>query len=199
MTLSLPALPWEESALAPHISARTVNIHYGKHHAGYLKNLNSLLKESGQGDESLEDIIRSAAGDPERSGLFNNAAQVWNHTFYWQCLKPGGGGTPPETLSRLIERDLGGHEAFIAALTKAALGRFGSGWVWLVLDGAALRIIDTANADNPLALGMTPLLVIDLWEHAYYLDYQNRRKDYIEAIIGNLIDWDAVAERLASG
>ena len=199
MTLSLPALPWEESALAPYISARTVNIHYGKHHAGYLKNLNSLLKESGQEEKSLEDIIRSAAGDPERSGLFNNAAQVWNHTFYWQCLKPGGGGMPPEPLAKLIERDLGGHEAFIAALTKAALGRFGSGWVWLVLDGAALRIIDTANADNPLALGMTPLLVIDLWEHAYYLDYQNRRKDYIEAVIGNLIDWDAVADRLKTG
>lgn len=199
MTLSLPALPWEESALAPCISARTVNIHYGKHHAGYLKNLNSLLKESGQEDKSLEDIIRSTAGDPESSGLFNNAAQVWNHTFYWQCLKPGGGGMPPDSVAKLIERDLGGYEAFIAALTKAGLGRFGSGWVWLVLDGAVLRIIDTANADNPLALGMTPLLVVDLWEHAYYLDYQNRRKDYIEAVISDLIDWGAVADRLKTG
>jgi Fe-Mn family superoxide dismutase len=195
----LPPLPYGDAALEPVISARTLGFHYGKHHQGYVNNLNKLVAGTEMAEMSLEKIILGTAGAPEKAGLFNNAAQVWNHTFYWAGMKPNGGGKPGGTLAEKIDADFGGFDLLRKELAAAAGGQFGSGWAWLVLDGGKLKVVKTGNADNPLTRGMKPLLAIDVWEHAYYLDYQNRRGDYVNAVIDKLINWDFAAENLARG
>ena len=191
MTFKLPPLPYEMDALEPYISKKTLEFHYGKHHQAYVNNLNNLLSGSGFENAGLEDIIENAEG-----GLFNNAAQVWNHTFYWNCLKPNGGGVPSGILADAINEDFGSFEEFKALFSKAAATLFGSGWAWLVVNTEGhLEIIQTSNAGNPLQNDMSPLLTCDVWEHAYYLDKQNRRPDYI-ADFWNLVDWDGVAGRM---
>jgi Fe-Mn family superoxide dismutase len=195
----LPPLPYGDSALEPVISARTIGFHYGKHHKAYVDNLNKLIAGTDLADMSLEQIIQASAGVPEKAGVFNNAAQVWNHTFYWSSMKPSGGGNPGGALAAKIDADLGGYDAMRKELASAALGQFGSGWAWLVVDGGKLKVVKTGNAENPMTRGMKPLLTIDVWEHAYYLDYQNRRGDYINAVLDKLVNWDFAAENLAKG
>ncbi len=192
----LKPLPYEEAALEPIVSRETVNLHYGKHHKGYLDRLNSLVGGTELADQPLEEIVMRTADDPVRTKIFNNAAQVWNHDFFWQSLKPGGGGTPPHELRRRIDASFGSTADMERRLGEAAISVFGSGWAWLVDDGDKLRLIETSNADNPLVLGMTPLLIIDVWEHAYYLDYRNRREDYVHALITELINYDFAAANL---
>lgn len=197
MAFELPPLPYDKSALEPHISARTLEFHHGKHHLTYVNNLNGLIKDTDLADKSLEEIILAAAKDlPAKQGLFNNAAQVWNHTFFWNCMKKNGGGKPSGKILAKIESDLGGFDKFIEDFRSAATTQFGSGWAWLVLDGGKLKITKTGNADLPLAHGQTALLTVDVWEHAYYLDYQNRRIDFVQAFIDNLIDWEFVEKNL---
>lgn len=198
MTIKLPDLPYAHGALAPHVSERTLEFHHGKHHATYVKTLNELVDGTDLAGRSLEDIVRASAGRDDRKKIFNNAAQVWNHDFYWRCMSPGGGGTPSGDLATRIDKDLGGFDAFAKSFKEAAVTQFGSGWAWLVHDGDKLRVTQTANADLPLAHGQVALLTIDVWEHAYYLDYQNRRADYVETFIDKLIDWDFVAQNMVS-
>ena len=186
----LPPLPYAENALEPVITAKTLSFHYGKHHKGYVDNLNKLIADTNYADLSLEQIIAKAAGKPKKAAIFNNAAQIWNHTFYWQSLTPNGGGEPPAALKQRIEAAFDSVDACKKELASAAVSQFGSGWVWLVLKGGKLKVVKTANAQVPLTLGMKPLLVIDVWEHAYYLDYQNRRADYVNAGLDNLINWE---------
>lgn len=193
----LPPLPYGDAALEPVISARTIGFHYGKHHQGYLNNLNKLVAGTEMAEMSLEKIILATAGSPEKAGLFNNAAQVWNHTFYWDSMKPNCGGKPSGALAEKIDADFGGYDAMRKELAAAAGGQFGSGWAWLVVDGGKLKVVKSGNAENPLSRGMKPLLTIDVWEHAYYLDYQNRRGDYVNAVLDKLINWDFAAENLA--
>jgi len=192
----LPPLPYADNALGPVISANTVGFHYGKHHKGYVDNLNKLIAETEFADMALEKIIAGTAGKAEKAAIFNNAAQVWNHTFYWSSLKPKGGGEPPAELKKKIEASFGTVDACRKEWSAAAMAQFGSGWAWLVLDGDNLKVVRTANADLPLTKGIKPLLTIDVWEHAYYLDYQNRRADYVNAVIDKLINWSFAAENL---
>jgi superoxide dismutase, Fe-Mn family len=194
----LPALPYADYALEPVISANTVRLHHLKHQQGYVDNLNRLVVDTPFADLSLEQIIRSTAGEPEHAELFENAAQAWNHALYWNSLAPGGGGVPPRALRVRIDSAFGGIEVLKEQLRTAATKRFGSGWAWLVLDGTKLRVVTTANADNPLTARMKPLLTIDVWEHAYYLDFQNRRADHVNAVIDKLINWEFAAENLES-
>jgi Fe-Mn family superoxide dismutase len=194
--ITLPELPYAKDALAPVISANTLEFHYGKHHKAYVDNLGKLIAGTDLADAALEDIIRKSAGDPAKAGIFNNAAQVWNHTFYWKSLKGGGGGAPTGAVAAKIISAWGNYEKFAEELKNAGVTQFGSGWAWLVLDGGQLKITKTANADTPIAHGQKPLLTIDVWEHAYYLDYQNRRPDYLAAVIGKLINWDSVNANL---
>ena len=198
MAFKLPALPYAQDALEPHISANTLSFHYGKHHNTYVVNLNNLTKDTPLADKSLEDVVKAVAGDASKAGVFNNAAQVWNHTFYWNSMKPGGGGTPSGALAAKIEEAFGSFDKFKDEFKAAAVGQFGSGWAWLVLDGGALKIVKTGNADTPIAHGQTPLITCDVWEHAYYLDFQNRRPDYVQAFLDNLVDWDFAAANLAA-
>lgn len=193
----LPPLPYAENALEPVISARTIGFHYGKHHQGYVNNLNKLVTGTPLADQPLEAVVKATA-NPDQTVIFNNAAQVWNHTFYWNSLKPKGGGKPTGALAEMIDKSFGGFEQFKAEFAKAATGQFGSGWVWLVKDGDKLAVVKTGNADNPLVHGQKPLLTVDVWEHAYYLDYQNRRADYVTAVLDGLINWDFAAQNLAS-
>jgi Fe-Mn family superoxide dismutase len=186
----LPPLPYAENALAPVVTAETMRFHYGKHHKGYVDNLNKLISGTDYSELSLEEIISGTAGRPERTAIFNNAAQTWNHTFYWHSLSPKGGGEPPAALKQRIEASFGSVDACKKELASAAVSQFGSGWVWLVLEGGGLKVVKTANADVPLTKGMKPLLTIDVWEHAYYLDYQNRRVDYVNAVLDKLINWE---------
>ncbi|MEL6323666.1 MAG: superoxide dismutase [Pseudomonadota bacterium] len=198
MAFDLPALPYGRSDLAPHISEETLNFHYGKHHNAYVTNLNKLIDGTDHADAPLEDIINAAAGDASKAGLFNNAAQVWNHTFYWHSMKPGGGGKPTGKIAELIERDFGSYEAFADAFKVAGGGQFGSGWAWLVVKDGKLEIRKTPNAETPLTeAGVTPLLTMDVWEHAYYLDYQNARPKYMETFLGELVNWDFANQNLA--
>ena len=191
MTFELPPLPYEMDALEPFISNKTLEFHYGKHHQAYVNNLNNLVAGSAFENAGLEEIIENAEG-----GIFNNAAQVWNHTFYWNCLKPNGGGVPSGVLADAINEDFGSFEEFKVLFSKAAATLFGSGWAWLVVNTEGhLEIVQTSNAGNPLQNDMNPLLTCDVWEHAYYLDKQNRRPDYI-ADFWNLVDWDGVAGRM---
>lgn len=192
MAIELPPLPYDKNALEPHISAETLEYHYGKHHQTYVNNLNGMIDGTEYADMELEDIIRKSSG-----GMFNNAAQVWNHTFYWNCLSPDGGGQPDGKLAEAIQRDFGDFDSFRDEFTKASVGRFGSGWGWLVQkpDGK-LEITSTPNAETPVTTDDTPLLTCDVWEHAYYIDYRNARPKYVEAF-WNLVNWDFVAKNMA--
>jgi len=197
MAISLPELPFAKDALAPVISANTLDFHYGKHHKAYVDNLNKLIAGTDLEKKSLEEIIKIAAPESAKEGIFNNAAQVWNHSFYWQCLKKAG-GAPTGAIAAKINSVWGNYDKFVEELKNAGVTQFGSGWAWLILDGNQLKITKTANADTPVAHGQKPLLTIDVWEHAYYLDYQNRRPDYLSAVIQNLINWDFVNANLVS-
>jgi len=192
----LPALHYAENALEPVISAKTIGFHYGKHHKGYVDNLNKLIAGTEFANLPLEKIITLTAGKSDKTAIINNAAQTWNHTFYWRSLAPKGGGEPPAALKQKIEVSFGALDACKKELATAAMAQFGSGWVWLVLDGGKLKVVKTGNADVPMTTGMKPLLTIDVWEHAYYLDYQNRRADYVNAVLDKLINWDFAAENL---
>ena len=198
MAHQLPELPYGLDALEPHISRSTLEFHHGKHHAAYVTNLNKLIEGGELEGKSLEDVILAVAGDASKAGVFNNASQVWNHSFYWQCMKPGGGGAPTGALAEKIAADFGSFEAFVEQFKTAGATQFGSGWAWLVLDGDTLKVTKTPNADLPLAHGQKALLTMDVWEHAYYLDYQNRRPDYISTYLGSLVNWDFVAANLAA-
>ncbi len=194
----LAPLPYAESALEPVISRKTMSLHYGKHHKGYVDRLNSLVGGTELVDEPLEEVVMRSADDPARSKIFDNAAQAWNHDFFWKCLKPGG-SKPSKSLCRLIDAHFGSTADMERRLGEAAIGVFGSGWAWLAQDGDKLRIIETSNADNPLVLGMKPLLTIDVWEHAYYVDYQNRREDFVHSLITKLLNYDFAEQNLDSG
>jgi Fe-Mn family superoxide dismutase len=196
MALELPPLPYARTALAPHISERTLEFHHGKHHAAYVTNGNNLIKDTPLADKPIEEIILATAGDASKVGIFNNAAQVWNHTFFWNCMRPGGGGAPSGEVARRIDQAFGSYDKFAEAFKQAAVTQFGSGWAWLVQDGDELKIVKTANADLPLAHGQKALLTVDVWEHAYYLDYQNRRPDFVQSFLDNLVNWDFVQQNL---
>ena len=197
MPFELPPLPYPDTALEPYYSARTFSFHHGKHHKAYVDNLNKLLPGSPFEDQTLEKIIRATASDVGKAGFFNNAAQVWNHTFFWHCMAPNGGGRPTGFIAERIEAAFGSYEKFAEQFKAAAVGRFGSGWGWLVLDGGELKIMSTPNAETPLAQGKVALLTVDVWEHAYYLDYQNRRPDFVQTFLDHLVNWDFVAQHLS--
>jgi Fe-Mn family superoxide dismutase len=196
MTITLPKLSFEKNALAPHISEKTLEFHYGKHHNAYVENTNKLITGTDLSGESLENIIKKTAKDASKAGIFNNAAQVWNHSFYWQCIKPKGGGRPTGEAAKRIDKDFGSYEKFVEQFKNAGATQFGSGWAWLVLKDGRLEVMKTPNADTPLAHGLKAVLTVDVWEHAYYLDYQNRRPDYLTAFIEHLINWDFVNSQL---
>jgi len=193
----LPALPYARNALEPIISARTLSFHYGKHHAGYIDTLNRLIAGTAFEALSLEQLMAASAGKADLAAIFNSAAQAWNHSFYWRSLRPKGGGTPPAALRHIIEGAFGSVETCKNELARAAANVVGNGWVWLVLFAGHIKVLKTNNAETPLNWGMQPLLTLDVWEHAYYLDYQNRRADYFTAVIDKLINWDFVAENLS--
>jgi Fe-Mn family superoxide dismutase len=197
MAFELPPLPYDKSALEPHISAKTLEFHHGKHHQAYVTNLNNLVKDTPMANQSLEEIIKATAKDESKAGIFNNAAQVWNHTFFWNCMKPNGGGKPSGAIASKIDQAFGGYDKFAEQFKNAAVTQFGSGWAWLVADGGTLKITKTPNAVNPMAQGQKALLTVDVWEHAYYLDYQNRRPDFVQTFIDKLINWDFVAKNAA--
>jgi Fe-Mn family superoxide dismutase len=191
MAFELPPLPYPKDALAPLISAETFDYHHGKHHAAYVTNLNAAIANTPNESKSLEEIIKSADGP-----LFNNAAQVWNHTFFWNCMKPKGGGKPSGDIAAAIERDLGGFDKFREQFVQTAVKQFGSGWAWLVAEGGKLKITSTSNADLPMKHGQTALFTVDVWEHAYYIDYRNARQKFVEAVVDGLANWDFVTENL---
>ncbi|MBM2885310.1 superoxide dismutase [Chromobacterium phragmitis] len=193
---TLPPLPYADNALEPVISARTIGFHYGKHHKAYLDNLSKLTAGRDYADLSLEDVITRSAKQAGDAAIFNNAAQLWNHTFYWRSMRPNGGGTPPQALREKIEASFGSVDACKQLLAGAAISQFGSGWAWLAQDGDKLRVVKTGNADNPITSGLTPLLNVDVWEHAYYLDYQNRRADYVNAVLDKLVNWEFAQQNL---
>ena len=193
--VQLPPLPYSQEALEPHISARTMSFHYGKHHQTYVDNLNKLIAGTPLAMQPLEKIIQETAGVADKMAVFNNAAQVWNHTFFWRSMKPGGGGKPTGRLMQLVEQFFS-YEKFQTDFVAAAVSQFGSGWVWLVQEGDFLKVAKTSNADTPMAHGQNALLTCDVWEHAYYLDYQNRRKDFVEAFVEHLANWEYAASQL---
>lgn len=196
MSVTLPELPYSKDALEPHISSKTLEFHHGKHHNAYVTNLNKLIAGTPMENLSLEDIILKSAKDPAMTGIFNNSAQVWNHTFYWNCMKKNGGGKPSGKIAAEIDKAFGSFEKFMEEIKNAAATQFGSGWAWLVKEGDTLKIMKTSNADTPMVHGAKALLTIDVWEHAYYLDYQNRRPDYIAAFFENLVNWDFVESQM---
>jgi superoxide dismutase, Fe-Mn family len=198
MTFTLPPLPYPVDALEPYISARTLKVHHGGHHKTYVEKLNKLVAGTPLAEARLEDIVRDTAGSPEKKAVFNNAAQHWNHTFFWTCMKPGGGGEPKGDLAEAIRRKWGTFAAFNEDFARAATELFGSGYTWLVVDGGELQIVPAPDADTPLAVGQKPLLTLDVWEHAYYLDYQNKRADFVAAFLDNLVAWDTAARHFAS-
>lgn len=193
----LPLLPYADTALSPVISANTLGFHYGKHHRAYVDNLNKLIEGTEFAGLALEDIIKRTAGKADKAAIFNNAAQAWNHAFYWRCLKPAGGGEPSGVLKQKIDASFGSLDACKKELLTAATAQFGSGWAWLIQDGGKLKVVKTGNAEVPLTAGLKPLLTIDVWEHAYYLDYQNRRADYVGLVLEKLIDWDFAESNLS--
>jgi superoxide dismutase, Fe-Mn family len=193
MAFELPPLPYADDALEPAYSARTISFHYGKHHKTYVDTLNKLTEGTDLATKSLEDVIKGAPPGP----LYNNAAQVWNHTFFWNGMKPGGGGAPSGDLAAKFDATFGGYDKFVEEFKTAAVGRFGSGWAWLIAEGGALKIVSTPNAETPLTTAATPLLTVDVWEHAYYLDYQNLRPAWVQAFFDKLVDWEFVAKNLA--
>ncbi len=196
MALTLPDLPYEKNALEPYLSAKTLEFHHDKHHKAYVDNGNKLLAGTDLEKLDAEAIITKVVGDASKAGIFNNAAQVWNHSFFWKCMKPKGGGRPTGAVAQKIDADFGSYEKFAEEFKNAGVTQFGSGWAWLVQKNGKLEIMKTLNADTPAAHGINALLTVDVWEHAYYLDYQNRRPDYIQAFIDNLINWDFVNSRM---
>jgi superoxide dismutase, Fe-Mn family len=194
MAFTLPELPYAKDALAPHLTAETLEFHHGKHHNAYVVNLNKLLDGKPEASKSLEEVIMSSEG-----GVFNNAAQIWNHTFYWNSMKPNGGGEPTGDIKAAIDRDFGSFAKFKEEFAAAATTQFGSGWAWLVLDKGKLAITKTGNADLPMKHGQTAILTIDVWEHAYYIDYRNLRPKYIETFLSSLVNWDFANENLKKG
>jgi Fe-Mn family superoxide dismutase len=192
MALIFPDLPYAQNALEPHISSKTLEFHHGKHHKTYVDTGNKLISGTDLEKLDAEAIVKKVVGDASKAGIFNNAAQTWNHSFYWQCMKPNGGGKPTGQIAQKIDADFGSYEKFAEELKNAGLTQFGSGWAWLVLKNGKIEIAKTPNADTPIAHGVKPLLVVDVWEHAYYLDYQNRRADYLQTFIDKLINWDFV-------
>jgi Fe-Mn family superoxide dismutase len=197
LPLNLPPLPYPENALEPVISEKTLSFHHGKHHRTYFDTANKLIVGTELADLRLDQIVSATAGKADRATVFHNVAQAWNHGFYWQCLTPKGGGKPAPALKQKMEAAFDSFEGCKQALASAAIAQFGSGWVWLVLDGTNLNIAQTDNADTPLTRGLKPLLTIDVWEHAYYLDYQNKRADHVNAVIDKLANWEFAAENLA--
>lgn len=197
MTFKLPDLPFPQDSLAPHMSAKTLAFHHGKHHKAYVDKLNAAIEGTAFADMKLEEIIQKTTKDAAKKGLFNNAAQHWNHSFFWSCLTPDGGGKPEGDLARQIDSDFGSYDKFKKAFGDAATGQFGSGWAWLVVDGGKLKVTATANAELPLLVGQNALLTCDVWEHAYYLDYQNRRPDFVEAFLSDMVNWSFASERFA--
>jgi Fe-Mn family superoxide dismutase len=193
MAFKLPPLPYPNDALMPYISAKTLDFHHGKHHKAYVDNLNKLVEGTPEADKSLEELTVATYHDDSKTAVFNNAAQVWNHSFFWNCMKKEGGGEPGGDIKKAIDHDFGGFEKFAAAFKEAATTQFGSGWAWLVFDAGKLKVIKTSNAVNPVAGGLSALLTCDVWEHAYYLDYQNRRPDFVQAFLEHLVNWDFVA------
>jgi superoxide dismutase, Fe-Mn family len=196
MAFQLPPLPYPKDALEPFMSARTLEFHHDMHHKTYVETLNKLVEGTPEAGQSLEELIVATHHDDAKTPVFNNAAQAWNHAFFWQCMKQNGGGDPKNGVKKAIEHDFGSFDKFAAAFKEAATTQFGSGWAWLVFDAGKLKVIKTANAINPIAGGQSPLLTCDVWEHAYYLDYQNRRPDFVQAFLEHLINWDFVAQNL---
>lgn len=197
MAYELPPLPYDHAALEPHISKRTLEFHHDKHHAAYVNNYNAAVKGTELDAQPLEAVIQAVAKDPSKVAIFNNGAQAWNHTFYWKSMKPNGGGAPTGELAKKIDADLGGYAKFVEAFKAAGATQFGSGWAWLVLDGGKLAVTKTPNADLPMTKGQVALLTMDVWEHAYYLDYQNRRPDYIATFLDKLVNWEFAAKNLS--
>ena len=196
MAITFPELPYPKNALEPHISARTLEFHHGKHHKSYVDKGNDAIKGTEYENMSLEEVIKKTSGDSSKTAVFNNCAQAWNHAFYWKCLKGDGGGRPTGKIAEKIDADFGSYDKFAEEFKAAGAGQFGSGWAWLALDGDRLKVVKTLNAENPMTQGMKPLLTADVWEHAYYLDYQNRRPDYLSAFLDKLVNWDFVNENL---
>ena len=191
---TLPPLPWAENALDPVISSKTIGLHYGKHHRTYVTKLNELVAGTPMADLPLEEVIKQSAGGKNQK-VFNNAAQTWNHTFFWNCLKPNGGGKPSGALAAAIDKDLGGYDAFRKTFAETAVNTFGSGWAWLALNNGKLEIMSTSNAELPMTKGAKALLTVDVWEHAYYVDYENRRPEFVNAVIDKLLNWDFAAQQ----
>jgi Fe-Mn family superoxide dismutase len=198
MIFKLPDLPFPQDSLMPHMSAKTLSFHHGKHHKSYVDKLNAAVEGTAFADMKLEEIVQKTANDPTQKGIFNNAAQHWNHSFFWSCLTPDGGGKPEGKLARQIDADFGSYDKFKKAFSDVAAGQFGSGWAWLVVDGGKLKVTATANAELPLMFGQNALLTCDVWEHAYYLDYQNRRPDFVEAFLNSMVNWSFAGERFAN-
>ena len=196
MAFELPSLPYEKDALAPYMSSETLDFHHGKHHQTYVTNLNNLVKDSDMQDASLEDIVVKSSKDSSMAGIFNNAGQHWNHILFWQCMKPNGGGAMPSELENRINSDFGGIDQFKEAFVQAGTTQFGSGWAWLAIDNGKLVVTKSANASNPLVDGMKPILGCDVWEHSYYIDYRNKRPDYLKAFLDNLVNWEFVTSQL---
>jgi len=190
MAFELPRLPYPKDGLEPHMSSRTLEFHHGKHHQTYVKTLNKLIEGTPFANQSLEEIIRATAKDDSKASIFNNAAQVWNHTFFWNCMRPRGGGKPAGDALKWIERGFGGFDKFAQEFKQAADTQFGSGWAWLVLDGGQLKVTKTPDAVNPLSQSQTALLACDVWEHAYYLDYQDKRGEFLKRVSDKLLNWD---------
>lgn len=198
MAYELPPLPYAYDALEPYVSKSTLEFHHDKHHAAYVSKYNELVQGTAHDSQPIEAVIKAVAGNADQAALFNNGAQAWNHTFYWNSMKPGGGGQPSGDLFKKIEADFGSFDKFAEAFKTAGATQFGSGWAWLVLDNGSLKVTKTGNADNPLTHGQVPLLTMDVWEHAYYLDYQNKRPDYISTFLQKVINWDFAAHNLAA-
>ncbi len=196
MTFELPSLPYANDALAPYMSSETLDFHHGKHHQTYVTNLNNLVKDTDMQDSSLEEIVIKSSKDSSMAGIFNNAGQHWNHILFWQCMKPNGGGSMPSELESRITSDLGGIDQFKEAFIQAGTTQFGSGWAWLAIDNGKLVVTKSPNASNPLVDGMKPILGCDVWEHSYYIDYRNKRPDYLKAFLDSLVNWEFVASQL---
>ena len=196
MTFELPSLPYASDALAPYMSSETLDFHHGKHHQTYVTNLNNLVKDTDMKDSSLEEIVVKSSKDPSMAGIFNNAGQHWNHILFWQCMKPNGGGSMPSELESRITSDLGGIDQFKEAFIQAGITQFGSGWAWLAIDNGKLVVTKSPNASNPLVDGMKPILGCDVWEHSYYIDYRNKRPDYLKAFLDSMVNWEFVASQL---
>ena len=196
MSFELPSLPYANDALAPYMSAETLDFHHGKHHQTYVTNLNNLLKDNELQGASLEDIVIKSSKDTSMAGIFNNAGQHWNHILFWQCMKPNGGGSIPSELEARLNSDFGSVDQFKEAFIQAGTTQFGSGWAWLAIDNGKLVVTKSANASNPLVDGMKPILGCDVWEHSYYIDYRNKRPDYLKAFLDSLVNWEFVSSQL---